>query len=55
MRAVPLYVAVNKSVQSVVATHADIFARVDFCAALAQNDVARNNVFTAELLDAATL
>ena len=55
VRAVPLYDAVLEGEQSVVFAHSDVFAGVDFRAALTHNDVARQNKFVAEFFDAQTL
>lgn len=55
VRAVPLDDAVFEREQSVVSAHTDVFARADFCAALTDDDVACQNVFAAELLNASAL
>src|SRR5579872_5606577 len=50
-----LYDAVRQCEQRVVLTHPDVFARADARAALAHQDVARNNLLAAEALDAQPL
>ena len=47
-------VAIDAGVDGVVFTHVDVNAWVPFCSALADDDVSRNNDFTAEFLDAET-
>ena len=53
--AVPLDDAVCEREERVVSAYADVLSGVDFRAALAEDNVAGQNVFAAELLDAATL
>ncbi len=52
---VELYGTVLEGEQRVVATHADVLAGVVACAALANDDVASDDFFATELLDAEAL
>lgn len=55
MSAVPFYYAVRKGEQRVVPAHADILSGVDFRSALAEDNVARQDIFAAVFFDAAAL
>src|SRR4051812_16000396 len=48
-----LHDAVDQGVDRVIRAEADVAARVPLCAALADDDVARDDLFTAVLFDAA--
>lgn len=50
-----LYVALYKSVKSVVRTYSDVGAGMKFSASLSYNDIAGDNMLAAELLDAQAL
>lgn len=52
MQLVEGYPAIFQSEKSVVAAHADVCARVEASAALANDDVTRDDDFAAEFLDA---
>ena len=45
---------VDQCIESVVFAHADVVAGMDFCTALAVDDIARYDRFTADLFDAKT-
>ena len=53
MRAVPFYSSVFESEKSVVSAHSNVVSGMNFCAALADDNVARQYKFSAELLYAA--